>query len=191
MFFLPGILMAQTANRSLSLNKVDSVKCISSGYFLEFIPVDNNFQRVKKQLIQNIHLALKACGYSYSFDVKLKDVALCMILPVQMNQYAICVGNNHFYISFEDENDSSVNSIVLFYDVFNEHKNLLLKEFSTGMLPYEKEIFNGTTTYLYKNERGDNVGEIFLENNMTIAYYTKASTLEQQLRHCIQTFKFE
>ncbi len=191
LLLLPVMVLAQTENNYLSSKNEDTTRCISSGYFLEFVPVDNNFHRVKKGLIQNIASAIKTCGYSYRFDIAFKDRASSVLLPVQMNQYAVCMGNNHFYISFDDENDSSVNSIVLYYDIFNEHRNLLLDEFLGGTLPYEKEILNGTTMYLYKNKRGDHVGEIFLENNMTIAYYTKTPRLEQQLRHCIQSFKFE
>ncbi|MEO6231146.1 MAG: hypothetical protein ABJB11_12395 [Ferruginibacter sp.] len=191
LLLIPGMLPAQTEKPYLSLNTEDSNLCISTGYFLEFVPVDNNFHQVKKKLIQNLDSAMKACGYNYRFDLVIKDFASCFLLPVLINQYAICVGNNHFYISFEEENDSSVNSIVLFYDILNEHKNLLLKEFSAGTLPYEIEIVNGTSMYLYKDKRGDCVGEIFLKNNMTIAYYTKQSDLEPQLRYCIRSFKFE
>lgn len=56
---------------------------------------------------------------------------------------------------------------------------------------YDSLIKGGKIMYRFRNSKGIYVGEIFLDNRMSITYYTSEAKMEVLLRVCILSCRLE
>jgi hypothetical protein len=190
LFFAQEFAFAQI-NKAAYLAKRDSLLCITQTKLFEYSQVDTIFQLIKKPAIVNFIAAIKACGYGYRYDSGFEDKACQLLLPKWLDGYSLGFSDNDFFISFDDHNTASGICIVLFYDLKEECQQIFFRQMLQPGQQYDSSITDGKIMYRFRNCKGIYVGEIFLDNKISIAYYTSEAKTEEQLRTCILSCRLE
>lgn len=166
--------------------------CLFEMQIIEFNEVDSTFQTLSYKGFDDLIPHLLGCTQEYKFVSKFNDPPYELLLPADFNSWSFGYGDDDFYISFGNENDSiTETSIVIYYDFVDSNKNQYFSQIDKGkevknMIPFEsKEL------YLFKNWQKKSSGKIFYDKHMYVGYYTHDKTKEDVLRKCIASFIYK
>jgi hypothetical protein len=131
-----------------------------------------------------------ACNYGFEYVQRYKDPPYELILPRSVRNWSFGSGNKMFYIRFDTHGDSTETSIVIYYDFSDQMKNFYFSEISAGK---EKENIikrNNLDVYKTMNWEGKYEGNLFYQNSIIVAYYTRDEKLQESLQKCITSLKY-
>ena len=191
LLFWKNAITAQGNHETIKIQKRNTPVCITEMQFIEYSRVTNTYRYIKKRAVPNLAEAIRSCALPYRYRVNLEDIACTMTLPRWMDDYSISFGHDHFFISFTRHDDSTANSIVLYYDIFNKQRDAFFKDLADGRLNCDSIRKKGKTLYLFKKRKSTFVGQVFLSNQIIVSYHTSDKKLEARLRTCVLSFKFE
>ena len=185
LILLTGKYVAAQATVNVSHPLKDGATCITQTKLLVYEPVDSLFQKVTKPVISNFIDAIKICGFGYHYDSNFTDKACRLLLPNWLDEHSLSFGNDDFFISFDDDDPASTTCVILHYDLKEMYRTVFHQQFREAGSRAVVTQFNGKKMYTFRNEKGLYTGEIFLDENISIAYYTTEIGKIPQLKTCI------
>lgn len=149
--------------------------------------IDSVFTWMHKKAYNDIIPFLYNCNSDCIFTKAYPDPAYKFKLPSRATKISYGVRNNNLYINFTDE---EVTNITIHYNFKGDNKgsffeNLKANDKCDSVIIEDKKI------YLFKNWQEKLAGEYFINNVLSISYYTTKAEDEGILRECITSFTFE
>lgn len=191
----------ETFNRSVTFTKskfididnygVRTDTCLFEMKIIDFEELDSTFQTSSYRGFDDLIPHLVGCTQEFKFVSKFNDPPYELRLPSDFNSWSFGYGDDNFYISFANNNDSiTETSIVIYYDFVDNNKNYYFSQIDKGKEVKNMISFEGKDLYLFKNYQKKSSGKIFFDNHMYVAYYTHDKTKEEVLRKCIASFRY-
>lgn len=166
--------------------------CLFEMRIIDFKELDSNLQIANYRGFDDLIPHLLGCTQEYKFVSKFKDPAYEILLPADFNSWSFGYGDDDFYISFRNKNDSlTETSIVIYYDFVDKNKKYYFSQIDKGKEVENKILIEGKDLYLFENWQKKSSGKIFYDNHMYVAYYTHDKTKEEVLRKCISSFRYK
>lgn len=171
---------------------VRTAKCIVEMEIFTFEEMDSFFRKFHYIGFDDLIPHLVGCTREFNFVHKYPDPAYEILLPKDFDTWSFGYGNENFYISFRSRNDTiTETSIDIYYDFIDSDKNYYFSKIEKGEEEKNLTSFQGKDLYLFKNWQKKFSGEIFYDNHICLAYYTRDKSKEEMLKQCIASFKYK
>lgn len=198
----PSPLNKETFRRSLTFTNskfidkenygVKTDTCLFEIQIITFEELDSTFQTAIYKGFDDLIPHLMGCTQEYKFVKNYHDPPYQINLPMDFNSWSYGYGDDNFYISLENREDSlTETSIVIYYDFTDRSKNHYFSQIESGKEEKNLISFNGKDLYLFTNWQKKYSGKIFYDNHIYIGYYTQDKSKEETLRECIASFKYK
>jgi len=152
--------------------RIDSIDCIHNGFH--------------KPAIENFTAQIKMCYPNYKYPEEYIDHEMGIIFPSYLIKLTYGFTDNQFTIRFDDERGDR--TICIYYDFANKMKTTLLNYSKNDGQKVKKEKINGKEIIFSKNWEGRYTASIFLDNGISVAYYTKDTKYSTELQESILGF---
>jgi len=166
--------------------------CLFELRIIDFKQLDSTFQIASYKGFDDLIPHLIGCTQEYKFINKYYDPPYELMLPADFNSWSFGCGDDNFYISLKNRNDSiTESSIVIYYDFVDKNKNHYFSQIDNGKEIKNMVLYENKELYLFKNWQKKISGKIFYDNHMFVAFYTHDKSKEEVLKKCIASFRYK
>lgn len=180
------------AQNNRTLREKDSCTVLMENFTYDM--KDSLTYNIEKRPMPGLIKYIKNCSSNYKYPADYQDKTFIIQVPSYLKRRYFTFGDNSFWINFYDTtsaDNSTIRSVNIYYDFDSSYKRFVFEEVSKGKRLVLIDSTSGRKVYPFTNYNGDYAGNIFMDNNIVVLYYTKEKEFEEELRKSILSFKLK